>query len=234
MALLKSKTLQGLIGGTIFEWLGIDLVARLEMAGLMLHKDWAKLKILRRARRDRWSMVTNFESFIVHSIASGMAKSPGDIAEVGVYAGSTAKVICEAKGDKKFHLCDTFEGLPEPGEDEKKVEKKGRYFCSIESIQEYLKQYPNLEYHKGFCPASVEGKLDDTKFCFVHLDVDLYESTKQCLEYFFPRLIPGGVLLSHDYSILEGVKKAFSEFCDGRTEQVIEMPTTQAMLVKGL
>ena len=74
--------------------------------------------------------------------------------------------------------------------------------------------------------------LDDTRFCFVHLDVDLYSSTKQCLEYFFPRLVPGGILLSHDYSLLAGVRQAFTEFTTGRCEQVIELPTTQGMLVR--
>ena len=57
-------------------------------------------------------------------------------------------------------------------------------------------------------------------------------STKQCLEYFFPRLVPGGILLSHDYSLLAGVRQAFTEFTTGRCEQVIELPTTQGMLVR--
>jgi hypothetical protein len=64
------------------------------------------------------------------------------------------------------------------------------------------------------------------------LDVDLYESTKQCIEYFWPRLVPGGVLISHDYSILHGVKQAFTEFTAEIQEQVIELPTTQCMLIK--
>lgn len=230
--LLRNPRLQKLIGGTFIEWLGIDMAARAEMLALMMHKDWSKLKILRRARRERWSMVTNFESFIVHSLATGFAKTPGDYAEVGIYQGSTAKVICEAKGNKTFHLCDTFEGLPEPSESEKHIEKKGRFACSIESIQKYLKDYGQLEYHKGFCPDSVRGVLDNHKFSFVHLDVDLYQSTKECIEYFFPRLITGGVILSHDYSILPGVRQAFAEFCEGRQEQVIELPTTQCMLIK--
>ncbi len=55
--------------------------------------------------------------------------------------------------------------------------------------------------------------LPERRFSFVHLDVDLYESTLAGLEYFYPRLIPGGVILSHDYSILAGVKKAFEDFC---------------------
>jgi O-methyltransferase len=230
--LLRNRKLQGLVGGTFFEWLGIDIVARVEMIGLAFHKDWAKLKVLRRARRERWSMVTNQEMFIIHSIASGMVKVPGEYAEVGIYQGSTAKVICEAKGDKTLHLCDTFEGLPEPGEHEQHVEKKGRFACSQESIQKYLQGFPNLRLHKGFCPQSVRGVLDDTRFSFVHLDVDLYASTKECLEYFWPRLLPGGIVISHDYSILDGVRRAFTEFTAGTREQVIELPTTQCMMVK--
>ena len=35
------------------------------------------------------------------------------MAEVGVYQGVSAKLICEAKGDKELHVFDTFEGLPD-------------------------------------------------------------------------------------------------------------------------
>jgi hypothetical protein len=230
--ILKNKRFQGWIGGSFFEWLGIDFVSRMEMLALSFHKDWEKLKVLRRARRERRSLVTNQEMFILHSLALGLRGLEGDFAEVGLYQGSTAKVICEAKGDKPFHLCDTFEGLPEPNESEKSIEKKGRFACSLESIQKYLGGYPNLSYHKGFCPQSVQGVLDDHRFALVHLDVDLYESTKQCIEYFWPRIVPGGVLISHDYSILHGVKQAFSEFTANTREQVIELPTTQCMLIK--
>ena len=230
--ILKNKRFQGWIGGSFLEWLGIDFISRMEMFALSFHKDWDKLKVLRRARRERRSLVTNQEMFILHSLAFGLRGLDGDFAEVGLYQGSTAKVICEAKGEKAFHLCDTFEGLPEPNESEKAIEKKGRFACSLESIQKYLGRYPNLSYHKGFCPQSVRGVLDDHRFALVHLDVDLYESTKQCIEYFWPRLVPGGVLISHDYSILHGVKQAFSEFTAGIQEQVIELPTTQCMLIK--
>ena len=79
--LLRNQTLQRWIGGTFFEWLGIDVVARMEMVGLALHKDWKKLKVLRRARRERWSMVTNNEMFIVQSLAYGLIQLPGDFVE---------------------------------------------------------------------------------------------------------------------------------------------------------
>ena len=60
----------------------------------------------------------------------------------------------------------------------------------------------------------------------------MYASTKACLEYFYPRLIPGGILISHDYSILAGVKQAFTEFLADKREPLIEIPTTQCMIVK--
>jgi O-methyltransferase len=122
---LRNKKFQGWIGGSFLEWLGIDIVSRMEMATLSTHKDWEKLKVLRRARRERRSLVTNQEMFILHSLACGMREVPGDFAEVGLFQGSTAKVICEAKGDKTFHLCDTFEGLPEPHESRKNGRKEG-------------------------------------------------------------------------------------------------------------
>src|SRR2546430_11261444 len=52
-----------------------------------------------------------------------------------------------------------------------------------------------------------------------HIDVDLYTSTLACLEFFYPRLVPGGILLSHDYSLLTGVKAAFTEFLAGKPER---------------
>jgi hypothetical protein len=45
-------------------------------------------------------------------------------------------------------------------------------------------------------------------------------------------MVPGGILVSHDYSVLQGVRQAFAEFTADRQEQVIELPTTQCMLVK--
>jgi len=52
------------------------------------------------------------------------------------------------------------------------------------------------------------------------------------LEYFYPRMIPGGVILSHDYSLLAGVEKAFTEFFADKPEEVIDLPTTQCLVFK--
>ena len=42
----------------------------------------------------------------------------------------------------------------------------------------------------------------------------------------------GGIILSHDYSHLEGVRKAFDEFFKNKPEKILELPMTQCMVIK--
>ena len=72
----------------------------------------------------------------------------------------------------------------------------------------------------------------EKKFSMVNLDVDCYESTKQCLLFFYPRMSPGGIILSHDYITAPGVKKAFDDFFETRAEPVLETAGSQCLVVK--
>ena len=62
--------------------------------------------------------------------------------------------------------------------------------------------------------------------------MDCYESTKQCLEFFYSRMSPGGIILSHDYMTAPGVKKAFDDFFEDRAEPVLETAGSQCLVVK--
>ena len=165
--------------------------------------------------------------------ASGIAAGSvaGDIAEVGDFQGSTARLICDVKGDKRFRLFDTFSGLPAGGPEDRGVHQENDYACSLESVREYLQDFENLSFHQGLFPDSADD-VAEADYCFVHLDVDLYASTLDCLNYFYKQMVPGGILLSHDYSILAGVKQAFTEFLEDKPEELIELPTSQCMFVK--
>ncbi len=67
---------------------------------------------------------------------------------------------------------------------------------------------------------------------FVNLDVDTYASTRDSLEFFYPRLLPGGILMSHDYAQAEGVREAFDEVLRSKPESIIELPESQCMFIK--
>ena len=221
-------------GGGLLERTLIRFAAWVEMHSLRGHKDRKTLRIIRKTRRERKWLLTANEAFLVYSIALAQSRRPGAMAEVGVFEGGSAKMICEAKGDVTLHLFDTFEGLPPATKHDATVHrnKANLYACSLESVTQYLRQYPNLFLHKGRFPDSATQISEDEAFSFVHFDVDLYESTLGCLEYFYPKMIPGGIMVSHDYSILAGVQKAFTEFLDDKPETLIELPSTQCLVVK--
>jgi hypothetical protein len=231
---MRSRAFQKLGGGAL-ERIGIGFVSWFQLAGLAGHKDRATVRLIRKIRRQRRSLILATEAYIVHSMARAAARLPGDIAEVGVYEGGSAKLICEVKGERNLHLFDTFAGLPESTTHDRAIHNKKQYACSVESVGKYLAEYPNVFFYPGLFPDSVpadNARLNEARFSFVHFDVDLYESTLACLKYFYPRMNPGGVMLSHDYSILAGVERAFAEFLADKPEGLIDLPTTQCMVIK--
>jgi O-methyltransferase len=227
---LKNKQIQKL-GGGFLERSGLALWSRMQLVGLAARKDSNVINILRQVQRERRSLMSAFELFNVYGLARAQAARPGAFAEVGVFKGASARLLCEVKGDKPLHLFDTFEGLPTPSEHDRGVHSPGQFACSLEAVRAYLDGHENVHFHKGIFPESAAG-VEEMSYAFAHFDVDLYDGTLACLEYFYPRMIPGGIILSHDYDILAGVAKAFREFLADKPEGIVELPTTQCMVVK--
>jgi len=170
------------------------------------------------------------EAYMIRCAVLSTAKVEGDLAEVGVFRGTSAKVICEAKGDRRLHLFDTFEGLP-PASRFDAGFQAGQYACSLESVRDYLKDFPSVQFYKGYFPVTGEP-VKSLSFAFVHLDVDLFESTVAALAFFYPRMNSGAILISHDYVAFAGVRKAFDGFFEHKPEPVIELSGNQCLVVK--
>jgi hypothetical protein len=166
----------------------------------------------------------------IASAVKATERIPGDMAEFGVAYGSSAKLIAKCGGGRTLHLFDTFEGLPPPGPEDSERFYRGSYSCSLESVSEYLKSYP-VKYYKGFFPGSA-AEAAVCQFSFVHLDVDLYQSTLDGLGFFYPRMSPGAILISHDYPSADGVLRAFTEFFADKREPLVELTGYQCMFMK--
>ena len=174
-------------------------------------------------------LLSTNEAFLVYSCAQETMKIDGDIAEVGVYNGGSARLICEAKGKRPLHLFDTFKGIPEVGRLDKF--KKGEYSGSKEWVEKYLKDYPGIAIFEGIFPDTGKA-VEDRRFSMAHLDVDTYKGTAECLKFFYPRMNVGGMILVHDYINAEGVKKAVDEFFVNKPEPVIKTGDSYALIVK--
>lgn len=81
------------------------------------------------------------EAYSIYRTVEKTQKIPGEIAEVGVYKGGSAKIICEAKEEKSLHLFDTFEGIPEIDFIDSSDFYSGQYAESLENVTSYLKKY---------------------------------------------------------------------------------------------
>lgn len=197
-------------------------------------EDKVIFNLIKQIKIETKMLLSDLEAYQIYTYVKKSEKIKGDIAEVGVYKGGSAKLINEAKCDtKKVYLFDTFEGLPDTGiNDTKDQFKKGLYIGTLDTVKIYLKKYSNNIFYKGIFPLTAQP-IEDKVFSFVHLDLDLYEATIRSLEFFYSRLSPGGVLISHDYRDSEGVKKAFNEFLSDKNE-ILHEPSgcNQCLFIK--
>ncbi|MGE3776517.1 MAG: TylF/MycF/NovP-related O-methyltransferase [Pirellulaceae bacterium] len=227
---LKNRSFQRL-GGGFLEQLGLNLWSRLQLSALRARKDPRIIETIEGIVSRNQSLLSAWEQYMIRSLAYAQSVHDAAMAEVGVYRGASARLISEVKGDRPLYLFDTFEGLPESSDQDRGVHREHQYACSLESVQKFLEGYANIHYFPGIFPASA-ANVPDQRYSFAHFDVDLYEGTKGCLEYFYPRMIRGGIMVSHDYGLLAGVEQAFQEFFADKPERIIDLPSTQCMVVK--
>jgi O-methyltransferase len=187
---------------------------------------------INRIRKEVVLAMSNSAAMELYMAVVATEKIEGDIAEVGVFQGATAKVISEAKGERYLHLFDTFKGAPKPGPfDDAAMSQEGRYRSNLDLVKKYLARFPNVHYYEGLFPETA-GPVEGTRFSLVHLDTDLYRSTLDCLEFFYPRTNRGGIIISHDYSHMSSVKRAFDEFFADKPEVVLGLSSAQCIMFK--
>ena len=177
-----------------------------------------------------FSLISHDRLYFLYQFAK-MAPEGGDFAELGVYKGGSARLLSYLT-DNRVYLFDTFDGMPDTDIVDK--HQKGDFNdTSLESVKAYLSDRNNVTLMPGFFPETTKGI--DTKFSFVHIDADIYQSTKDALEYFYPRLLPGGILMFDDYywPLCPGVNLAIEEFLiEHQAEHVINLTNGQALLIK--
>jgi len=189
---------------------------------------------------------------------------PGDFAELGVYKGESAKILHQMDPSRKFHLYDTFAGFKEEDlkhETGEAATYTTRNFAdtSLEAARRNIAGNENLVFHPGRFPESTGTSSQfpvpssqalmgnglancelrtanyELAFALVNLDVDLYKPTKAGLEYFYPLLSPGGVIIIHDYTYKwPGIKKAVDEFASTIPEVLVMVPDMEGsvMIIK--
>ncbi|HTD89323.1 MAG TPA: TylF/MycF/NovP-related O-methyltransferase [Burkholderiales bacterium] len=192
-------------------------------------------------RRDRfYSLVQLFQKTL---------SLDGMIAECGCFRGLSSYVLCStlklannAFDGAGYRVFDSFAGLsaPQPedsivgtgpdAEQLRQMTRPGQYAATLDKVKGALAAFPGIEYFPGWIPQAFPDE-SNVRYRFVHVDVDIYQPTRDSIEYFYPRLVPGGILVSDDYN-WPGARKAIEEFCS-KTGAAFEVtPYTQAYIVR--
>jgi O-methyltransferase len=179
--------------------------------------------------------------WVLYSLARQALQVPGDFAECGVYKGGTAMLLSrvasqsDPAGAKRLLLFDSFSGMQET-HPEKDAHKPGHFAdTSLEAVQSRVAWFKGAEFYPGWIPQSFRG-LEERRFAFAHIDVDLYQSILDCCEFVYPRLAPGGFMVFDDYGLAScpGARQAVDAFFKGKPEVPLILSTGQAVVFKSV
>ena len=185
-----------------------------------------------------------------------LPKNEGDVAEFGVYHGGNSKIVLEFSQIPKYlkyHLFDSFKGFPSIVDSDKvhqedldsiasdKVHPDNFKDTDYNQVRDTFSNMNNVIIHKGWFQDTIQN-IKDCNFTLVHIDCDIYDSTKFCINNLSKSMKKGGFMLFHDYWYpkqklpegcwipYKGVKKAVDEKISRK--DILVFPETMHALVK--
>lgn len=154
---------------------------------------------------------------------------PGAILEVGVWRGGSGALMAKKAliggSTDPVYLCDTFEGVVKAGSNDS-VYKGGEHADTSQDIVENLFHAMGISSArilKGVFPEQTAHLIEpEVRFRLCHIDVDVYQSTREVTEWVWDRMVPGGVVVYDDYG---------DQTCDGVTRYIEELASMGDRLV---
>ncbi|WP_157976912.1 TylF/MycF/NovP-related O-methyltransferase [Taibaiella helva] len=190
-------------------------------------KDAAFSYIFRKVKPD--SLINLYQAWELWTLAGDLEKVPGDILEVGVWRGSTSIIMGTrlkiAGSLKKIYACDTFEGVVKASGPNDNFYKGGEHKdTSLELVDRLIGEagLDNIHLLRGIFPDDTGDEIAGKRFALCHIDVDAYESARSVLEWVWPRLHIGGVVVFSDYGfpITQGITQLVNE-CYSEQDRII-------------
>ncbi len=208
------------------------------------------------ARYDRAQLATQMTSsdnalrrqrhYTLYHLLRNLGPVPGDFCELGCWRGlsayQTAEWIRDNYPERHFCIVDSFQGLSEYRSEDKTGtphdhEAMRRILaCPEDTVRRNLQEFPFVSFHRGWIPEQFH-EISNQQFCWVHVDVDLYQPIKDSIDFLYPRLVKHGLMVFDDYgcSYFPGAKTAVDEFLDRLPDgEVFFLPLAsgQAFLMK--
>ena len=175
--------------------------------------------------------VSRYSKFITHlDLFRKSCKLRGEIVECGVFKGNSLmrwiklRSLLENSFSRKIYGFDTFWKFPKASIKEEELQRKkfleeaGNTSVKKRDFLNYLKKlnlYENVFLIEGDIIKTVPKFINNNnsiRISLLHIDVDLFEPTKISLEYFFPKVVKGGIVILDDYGAFPGANKAIEDY----------------------
>lgn len=217
-------------------------------AGNLIYTPWFSYqsefrRLLKVVQKGGPITVSSERSYLLHSLCKQALTREGELAECGVFTGGTAHLLAATVRNREgetpprnLHLFDTFAGMPNLARPERDYHSPGDFAAtSLEVVLRRLKGYRFTKFHPGVIPQSFAEVEGVNRYCFVHVDVDIYPTVLECCKWFWPRLVSGGIMVFDDYGFRPyrlAARAAVDEFFRGCREEPIAMATGQGIVLK--
>lgn len=183
-----------------------------------------------------FTMVSIERCWTLNQMLAQALNVEGDVMEAGVFQGGTARLLKDGMADaskKGLRLFDSFQGMEHVSRAADRHREGDFTDTSLDRVKDVVGREPSIDYRQGWIPQTFAG-LESNRFCFAHIDLDLHRSILDCLEFVYPRLSPGGILIFDDYGFpsCPGARRAVEEFFAARPERPLALMTGQALVVK--
>ncbi|MDD3374414.1 MAG: macrocin O-methyltransferase [Candidatus Omnitrophica bacterium] len=184
--------------------------------------------------------VERYRSYSLWMLVQQTSKLKGALIEIGTWRGGSGALIAKRATmcgiTDNVYLCDTFTGVVKAGDQDPHY--KGGEFAdtSLETVNELLRVLgvENVTVLKGIFPDETSSMIKEQQIRFCHVDVDTYDSAKDILNWVWPRLCRGGMLVYDDFGFhtTQGIRKHVEEQLDIKDRVVIHNLTGQAIVIK--
>lgn len=179
--------------------------------------------------------------------ASQARRLQGDFVECGVHTGILSASVMTwldfaREASRRFFLFDTWAGIPveQMSEAEKRlgVENMNRKYQNGDALYESAKakfaRWPNAVLVRGRVPESLEAMRDSRAVAYASIDLNVAEAEMGAIEFLWPRMVSGGMVLLDDYGWAPHVnqKAAWDAWAARNGVMILALPTGQGLILK--
>jgi O-methyltransferase len=222
LSTMIKRLLQGLFNRSGYHVIRLSSGGMYESIPLTAYAPWnssADFRAVWTAVRNH-TLVDIFRCWELWQLVGQAKKLSGSFIEVGVWRGGTGALIASAAKSHgiaaPLYLCDTFHGVVKAGIHDSAYKGGEHADTSILTVEALMKSLGLTNYRivEGIFPDATSHLIPEAeRFRLCHVDVDVYNSARDIVDWVWERLVPGGLIVYDDYGF---------EMCPGITRLVDE------------